>query len=716
MKYYYLNLPLSSPPTYKSTQSNPTHMIEKKETHWLRKKNVLFLIILLLQTSSYGQSYQNTIDSLIIVLQTTQTPSQKVDLLNEISYAYRRTSPKKVNEYAQKAEQLSTQIQYKKGEAIANKNIGIALYKMGAQRDSIVRHFQKAIDIAEKIDDYYTQAACNNNIALVYTTKTDYHTAIQYLLKGIKIFDEHFDKELRLKGLMLGNVGFTYLKLKDYEKAVHYLSRTIEMADRNNLESILSIYLDDFGKAYAEVNAFDKAEIQFKRAIKIHKKLGDFQSSIQNLHHTIEMNLKRNRLENIESMGLEAKNMAKQHQFPLLYARSLNYLSNIYLKKGQIALSIDYGQHALDAAKKIKNKMFEKDALDNLTQAYVLQNNFKEAYFSNQKSTAISDSMINEEKTKLTAVLEANYQTREKEQQIQFLNNEKSIQKNQIKVLGILIFIGFLLILCILFLWYKKRNQAIIIHKKNAKLEEYIAYNLQLENFAYIASHDLKTPLRTIISFTQLLKRKLRNKLDESEQEYLNFIIGGTKEMSFLIEDLLNYSRIQKQELNLEKFEIQPFVEKLLSRVDSFIQEKQARVELHITPKFIDADALKIHQLLQNLILNAIKFHRPNVQPIVKVICTDNGADWSFEIRDNGIGIKAEYFDKIFLIFKRLNNKTDYEGSGIGLAICKKIVEQHGGKIHIESIVGEGSSFFFTIPKPSQPKTVTTSEMLVASN
>lgn len=662
-------------------------------------KCLLVWTCLYLHISCFGQNFQRVTDSLLLVLEQSQGKEQQVDLLNEISYAYRRVSPEKVLEYAQQAAELAQQIQHKKGESIAHKNMGIAYYKMGVHQDTIVWYYQKAIDIAEEIDDYYTQAACNNNIALVYNTIADYHTAIQYYLKGIKIFDENFDEEMRLKGLMLGNVGTSYFRLKEYNKANEYLIRCIQLAERNKIKSLLSMYLDDLGRTYVELNRLEEAEAQFSRGFKIQKQLGDYQSSIQNLHHSIDLHIKQGHFKKAEQAALEAKSIAEERQFPLLKTKSLTYLSTIYLSKKDLPKAIEYGQNALANAKITKNKQSEKEILHILADIYALQNDFKKAYYAHTMTTAISDSIVNAAKTKITAELEASYQNREKERQIKFLNKEKAIQKNQIRLLGILMLTAILSLFIILYLLGKKRKQADIISEKNVELEKYIAYNLQLENFAYIASHDLKTPLRTIVSFTQLLKRKLKNKIDTTEREYLDFIIGSTKEMSYLIEDLLSYSRIQKQELHIEKIDLQTFVEKILGRIDTYIQDKQAIIHLDIAPQYIYSDMLKLQQLLQNLILNAIKFHRPDVLPVVEISCVDKGDAWAFEIRDNGIGIDEHYFDKIFLIFKRLNNKKDYEGSGIGLAICKKIVEQHQGKIYIESTLGQGSSFFFTISK-----------------
>ncbi len=237
------------------------------------------------------------------------------------------------------------------------------------------------------------------------------------------------------------------------------------------------------------------------------------------------------------------------------------------------------------------------------------------------------------------------------------------------------------------------------LNKKNEELKKYIDSNLQLENFAYFASHDLQTPLRSMISFTQLLKSKLKGRLSEEEEEYMQFIISSSKSMRNLINDLLSYSRINTTKINIREINLQTILAKLCIELDSIIQDKKAKIILKHIPEFIRADSTKIKQIFQNLITNAIKFSQEGTSPIVTINCKNNTDHWLFSVKDNGIGIAPEFQDKIFLLFKRLHTSTEYEGTGIGLAMVKKIIEQHEGEIGLESKQGEGACFWFTIKK-----------------
>lgn len=252
----------------------------------------------------------------------------------------------------------------------------------------------------------------------------------------------------------------------------------------------------------------------------------------------------------------------------------------------------------------------------------------------------------------------------------------------------------------------EKKKQEVIIKKqvselneKNIDLKRYIESNLQLENFAYIASHDLKAPMRTIVSFSQLLKRSAATKLDDTEKEFLDFIITAIYNMRSLVEDLLTYSRVNSQAHKNGPVAIQSLIEEVLFEMQTTISEKEAEIEIRTLPQIVQGDSTKMRQLFQNMIANAIKFNRPEERPKVVIGCEDRNSKWVFFVRDNGIGIEQEFHQKIFLLFRKLHNSLEYEGTGIGLALCKKIVEQHQGKIWLESEFGKGTTFYFSLPK-----------------
>lgn len=237
---------------------------------------------------------------------------------------------------------------------------------------------------------------------------------------------------------------------------------------------------------------------------------------------------------------------------------------------------------------------------------------------------------------------------------------------------------------------------------QNIELEKYIESNLQLENFAHIASHDLKTPLSNVIRFSQLLKSKTSNKLTEREKELFDFIISGSQHMNDSINSLFQFSQATNKKLSYTRFSFPFLIEELKKDISVNLKQSNAQLVLNSQDQLVEADRTLIKQLFLNLILNGIKFTQEHVRPIITITYTPEQKNYKFSVQDNGIGIDEKYQDSIFLIFKRLHDKTVYSGSGIGLAICKKIVESHSGKIWIESKPGNGSIFHISIPKKLQ--------------
>ena len=230
--------------------------------------------------------------------------------------------------------------------------------------------------------------------------------------------------------------------------------------------------------------------------------------------------------------------------------------------------------------------------------------------------------------------------------------------------------------------------QDVLIHQKN-----------ELEQFAYVASHDLQEPLRAITSFTQLLEAKLEPIWDEKDKKYMGFIIEGTTRMQQLIEGLLAYSRVQSSPLHYTPVNLNTCVEKALQNLQIAIIENQAKIKSSDLPTVLGEELL-LTQLLQNLIGNAIKF-RSKLDPEIKIQAESQDGCWIISVSDNGIGINPSYLDKIFGIFERLHTRDKYPGTGLGLAICKKIVERYGGTIWVTSKTDEGSTFIFSLPQKS---------------
>jgi len=220
--------------------------------------------------------------------------------------------------------------------------------------------------------------------------------------------------------------------------------------------------------------------------------------------------------------------------------------------------------------------------------------------------------------------------------------------------------------------------------------------NQDLEHFAYISSHDLQEPLRMVASYLQLLERRYADRLDSDAREFIAFAVDGAVRMQTLINELLAYSRVGTRGKSFQETDCEKVLETSLLNLKVAIEERNASIAHEPLP-VIRADAMQIGLVFQNLIGNAIKFCQQE-RPEVFLRAEGKEDEWLFSVRDNGIGFEEKYSDRIFKIFQRLHTREEYAGTGAGLAICKKIVERHGGRIWAVSAPGQGSTFFFTIP------------------
>ena len=248
----------------------------------------------------------------------------------------------------------------------------------------------------------------------------------------------------------------------------------------------------------------------------------------------------------------------------------------------------------------------------------------------------------------------------------------------------------------------ERKNSEFQMNQLNLSLQrqakELAISNAELEQFAYVASHDLQEPLRMITGFLKQFDKKYGETIDEAGRKYIEFAVDGSKKMRQIIHDLLDFSRVGRTEDKIEKVDLQDIVKDIRGIYRRQILDKKITINSSELPALHTFKA-PIRQVFQNLVSNGIKYQKPGHLPVIDICHLEKDTYWEFSIKDNGIGINKEFFDKIFIIFKRLHDKEVYPGTGMGLAVTKKIIENMGGKIWVESEEGMGSTFYFTVLK-----------------
>lgn len=576
-------------------------------------------------------------------------------------------------------------------------------------------HLEEALPYAKQLEMNITEGLIYLYISNICRFKSDFGEAYRKADIALQIFK----KINREDWISEAQTSLAYISVlaKDYEGAAVYFedifSKAAAISDDNFLVS---------PTLYAGIMNFEKGDIplakkQLEQGLAQINALGsfpdltivyDYMSQIS----SIEQDFTAAEDYILKALAITTKSYNKRQE---LSARLtlLKLEAIIKPKKDNLTNLRDIYQWALEN----EDNILLKESSNLISAYYSKLGNFKKALAYNKIYISASEEKFQKDRLNEIALIKEKskhaQEVKEREIKSQQLQAELSLSEaDRNKMITSILFL--VLMSCCLLYFYSQKQAAYFsleisnqelkkaehrVAQKNKKLEKYIASNLQLENFAYIASHDLKSPLQTISNFSQLLKKTAKEHLSEDELQYLTFIIKGTQDMNLLVKDLLDFSLLQKSTLTKEKIDVPRFVEYVLQLNEPLIKEKKASISLDLNTPFISGDRSKLLQLLQNLISNAVKFHLPEELPNVVISSYAEKDNWVFNIKDNGIGIEPTYFNKIFLLFKRLHRKEDYEGTGIGLSLCKKIVEMHGGKIWVNSSLGNGATFSFSLPK-----------------
>ena len=571
--------------------------------------------------------------------------------------------------------------------------------------DEAEAFYKKGIVAYQKGNYSIGVAHCNLNLGNVYSDQFSFAKGIQFYYHALKEYEAQ--KLNRYIGMVNNNIGNIYKDIKNYSKAhEHYQKAKHSYQIDNDSLQIINANLN-IGATYLDQGEYDLAIQILYKALYDTKKIG-FNYPIPTIYNNIvacHINLGNFDLaENNIQLALQISNANGTNTLEEINSSLL--ASEIQFRQKKYSKAINLAHLTLNKAKEKNQWDVMANASKILANAYKKKNQYKESLLYLELHESLKDSLYNEEEIKIPLAKDFEYQLekQKREQEVEQEKNKLAYEAELKSQKNILFFfgLGFFILSAAVIAFYKnfkeRKRAEKELEKKNAILEKYIESNIQLEQFAHIASHDLKSPLRTVGSFSSLLKRRAGSKLNESEMEYLDMIGNAAKLMWNLVDDLMAYSQVNSLQMNLEQHDVNTLLEDVQSNLNFSIEEKSAVLQINNMPKAIMIDETKIRQVFQNLIANSLKFTPIDTTPFIKINCTPEKYFYKFSISDNGIGIQEEYLETIFKPYKQLHTKDKYEGTGMGLAICKKIVEKHGGEISVESELDKGTTFYFTIP------------------
>ncbi len=532
----------------------------------------------------------------------------------------------------------------------------------------------QALQISEEIADTNGIARSNYSLASIFYYQQQYDEALSYYENAYRL-GQLVDNG-RLIYSCLAAIGSVYEKKGDMEQSLHYNQRSLQMATEISYSFGVAYAYGNLGANYWLLGEFKKAENYYLKSLQMKEELGDKWGAIGG-----------------------------------------NYgLGDTYISWGFPDQAIAIISVGLELSKSIDSKPRLLEGYKLLSDAYTKKNDKDLAFEYLSKYVSLKDSIINEKTVEEMGQSKRRYEIQKREQEIKLLKADNELfEKNQ-KIQNLRNYsFGFaILLLLVASGWFFSRNKLHqkmnnLLEEKNAMLnhkndeihiknEQLAESNENLSQFAYVASHDLKEPLRMINSYTRLLERRYTGLFDENAKEFMFYITDAVGRMTTLLDDLLDFSRAGNNKVVSELLNFND----IMFIVKSNLQVQLGELNATLVAEEKDIPAINVNrtqliQLIQNLVSNGVKF-RGERDPVVTVDCVPKDGMMLFSIADNGIGISDENKPKVFEMFRRLHTREEYAGTGIGLATCKRIIDHYGGDIWVESTLGEGSTFFFTLP------------------
>jgi signal transduction histidine kinase len=561
-------------------------------------------------------------------------------------------------------------------------------------------------DISKKgIKDFQSAQMATNGLGTLHEFLGEFDLAINAYLQSL----EYAKQCNNVKGsvLTLVNISGVYLKGKDYNLALENITKAMNMANELKDTTHIGFVYVTFGKILNEQGKYEDALSYLTKALKHYESKGEKRYIARTYIHISEVYLQKKDFHTAKEYLLKAVNNYKDalqfDDYPNLYLK----LGTLYQQTNQNVDAAKALNEAIESAKTRNFKEIIQKANTVLSEVYAQLGNHQLALEALKTANIFGDSLFNEKKSRQFAEAQYKFDVEKAEEQSKFqkeLGEKKlnDVKLEQSRYMFVMFFLFFSAIIgtLVYIVKIKTKSNAILLQKndeikfQNERLEK---SNEILSQFAYASAHDLKEPLRSISSFVHIIQRRYSKILPPEADEYMNFVIGGVKRMESLLGALLEYSTVASNQQEVKQVTpLNHALNDILQNLHTIINEKGAVIDIPNNLPSMWISRLHLTQLFQNLMSNSMKFS--DKPPRIEITGRVKDEQYVIAIKDNGIGMKAEYGDKIFRLFQRLSRNPEYEGTGIGLAICKNIVDNYNGKIWFESTEGVGTTFFISVP------------------
>ncbi len=593
----------------------------------------------------------DNIADLKTALHLEENKINRIELRIQLAETLYKKEPQEALCYAMEALHLSCKQNFQGGIGDSYNLIGIIHWHQGSFK-AAEEVFKKSLKVRRKIKDTPGMAKTYNCLGAIYLAYGVYARSLDYFIKALKIREE-LDQKTELSDCC-NNVGLLYEKLGDHDKSLEFHQRSLQIREELNNRSGIAYSYSNTGNIYKKKGEYGKALDYYFKSLEITKEIDDkygmahAYSLVGEIYSTLGDNKKaliylNNALELQSKVGDKAGK-----------AKSLNRIGEVCAREDKHEEAIKYYARSLSISKATNYLPLLESVYENLAQACYNIGHYKEAFEYQKKHGDTRAMLFNEEKINTITQIRSQYEYEKQTQEIERLN----------------------------------REQAILQEAKS-----------ELELFAGKVAHDLKEPMRMMSSFGTLLQQNYSDQLDINGQEYVGIIKNAGIHMQALLSDLLEFALSGNEHDGGKKTDLSDTM--LLVRNSLRLRLEENQVELNIADNMptVRASSANMEQVFQNLISNAIKFKKPDVAPVVNISFTEKEKHYIIAVQDNGIGIAPKYKDEIFQVFTRLHSKKDYEGTGIGLATCKKIIKTLNGKIWVESEPGEGATFYVKLMK-----------------